>query len=302
MSISRKNIIAILSFVMSVLAGVAGYGLHVYADGAPATQPLWYAGTVSNEAGAPLSGNHQIWVRLYTDQMGTSPALCATGPTSVPVARGRFRVELSTTCVELMRKNPDLFVEVSVDDDSKPFPRSKVGAVPYALEAAHAVSASEAVGSLKQAIERTPRITDWEAFDPAVYVDGKLIANTARYTAGRFRRVGDSIEVQCAVNDTTFLTGTGFIKFRLPNGLAPPNKLVPHSKVGQGNAFSGGYSWVLLVAINPDSGEVGLEFDMRSGQAYAFELTPTIPFTFANGGTIQFSYTVPVSGWKASSP
>jgi hypothetical protein len=301
MSFRRKKQLATLVALISCC--LIGYALHAVAEGAPTTQPLWYAGTVSGPDGVPLKGNHQVWIRLFTQQSGLGAALCTSGPTTIPFDNGRFRVELASPCVDVVKGTPDVFVELSVDDDKLPFPRSKVGAVPYALEAEHAVSASEAVGSLKQAIERTPRITDWETYDPAVYVDGKLIANTSRYTAGRFRRVGDSIEVQGAVNDTSFLAGTGFIKFRLPNGLAPDlNKLVPHSKVGQGNAFTGGYSWLLLVAIDPVTGEVGLEFDAHSGPAYAFELTPTIPFTFASGGTIQFSYTSPVNGWTASSP
>src|SRR5262245_36590720 len=111
--------------LMLMLAALAlafvGYGLHVHAEGAPSTQPLWYAGTVQDNAGAPLTGDHKVSVRLFNVQSG-AVALCSTGPSTVPFELGRFRVELNATCADVMRKTSDLFVEVAVDDESKPFP------------------------------------------------------------------------------------------------------------------------------------------------------------------------------------
>lgn len=134
------------------LAGVTlvglGYGLaHVRAEGAPKTQPLWYAGTVADAAGAPLEGEHSVTLRLFPALTGGSPA-CATAPIAVVFQKGRFRLDASAgACMTAISGTSDLFAELSVDD--KTFPRSKIAAVPFALEAARA---SAAAGALAQQV------------------------------------------------------------------------------------------------------------------------------------------------------
>src|SRR4051812_7123921 len=123
-------------------AAVAGYGVRVYAEGGPRDKPMFYAGTLSVE-GAPANGPHAISLSLHEAAEGGS-ALCSSQTPAADVMHGHFRVELSDACVATLRAKPDTFMEVSFtgdDDVTHTLTRVKVGAVPYALEADHAVSA-----------------------------------------------------------------------------------------------------------------------------------------------------------------
>lgn len=132
--------------IATCLGAVLGYGMHVAAEGAPTDKPLFYSGTVSSKQGAPLEGTHAINISLFSAATGGS-ALCSTSTLQVPVAVGRFRVELpsgSKGCREVVANNPDTWVELTVDDTT--FARTKVGAVPYAIEADHSRSATAVTG------------------------------------------------------------------------------------------------------------------------------------------------------------
>jgi len=123
------------------LGGVVVVGLvaayffgRAHAAGVPSTQPLFYAGTLTDMSGAPASGSHGFIVKLYTDATTTSAA--CTFASAATVTSGRFRLQLDDTCTAAVHANPDLWLELTVD--TQPFPRAKLGAVPYALEAANA--------------------------------------------------------------------------------------------------------------------------------------------------------------------
>ena len=118
---------------------------HARAAGVPTQDPLYYTGYLE-DTGTPLNGPHLIQVNLWTDRTSTDTAnrVCTTVPVgSTQVTDGRFRLPLDPGCVASVHANPDLYVEVVVD--GAPLPRSKVGAVPYALEAD---TASHAAGDL----------------------------------------------------------------------------------------------------------------------------------------------------------
>jgi hypothetical protein len=149
MKISRtaQKTVLLVSAAAVCAGAVLGYGLHVAAEGAPTTQPLFYAGTVSSKDGDPLDGMHAIGVSLF-GAASDGAALCSTSTLQVPVAVGRFRVELpsgSKGCREAVANNPDTWIELTVDGTT--FPRTKVGAVPYAIEADHSKSATAVTGS-----------------------------------------------------------------------------------------------------------------------------------------------------------
>lgn len=137
---------------LSACLGLA-YGLaRVQADGAPQAQPLWYSGSVSDADGKPLDSNYNVTLRLFERQQpqaGELPA-CEADAKSTRIARGRFRIDVSS-CSAALKANPDLYAELTIGDDvnaGKPFERAKIGAVPFALEAQHALSASKAEGGL----------------------------------------------------------------------------------------------------------------------------------------------------------
>ncbi len=134
---------------LSVVGMVAAYRLgKARADGVPAMNPLYYGGVLS-DGGRPVEGVRAVTVRLW-DAATAGAAVCTTSAAGTAFTGGRFRVALDAACVGAVRANPELWAEVQVEGTT--FPRSKLGAVPYALEAGRAVSAAGATGALEARI------------------------------------------------------------------------------------------------------------------------------------------------------
>jgi hypothetical protein len=134
-----------VAFLAGVASSGAVWGLRsVLADGIPTRNPLYYAGTLT-ESGQAVNAPRQVTVNLWNSakpEVG-EVALCSTSVPSTPFVGGRFRIALDPGCKAAIDANPDAFVEVVVDGTTS-FGRSKIGAVPYAVEANHAVSATNA--------------------------------------------------------------------------------------------------------------------------------------------------------------
>jgi hypothetical protein len=108
---------------------------RVQADGIPAVQPLTYSG-VLEEAGSPVTGDRFIFVNLWKDAASTtaSDRVCQTTSTvKTRVTSGWFTVDLDAACTAAVNANPDLWVELIVESET--LPRTKLKAVPYALQA-----------------------------------------------------------------------------------------------------------------------------------------------------------------------
>lgn len=107
------------------------------ADGIPTKDVLSYAGVLEDSKG-PVNGTHNIEVAFY-DAVSTGKRLCQTSPTPVNVVNGRFDVLLPDECVTSgIAKSPDTWISVVVDGSDTG--RTKIGAVPYAVEASHAAT------------------------------------------------------------------------------------------------------------------------------------------------------------------
>jgi formylglycine-generating enzyme required for sulfatase activity len=136
----------VLVVVVAVIAGglIAAWQIRrALAEGVPSTDPL-YVGGMLTDGGTPVEGPRDLTVRLYAGPSGGS-AVCTTAAPGTSVSGGRFRIALDAACATAVHANPDLWMEVQVGTTMFPG-RSKVGAVPYALEAG---TASEAAGSLE---------------------------------------------------------------------------------------------------------------------------------------------------------
>jgi hypothetical protein len=134
--------------VVVAITGIVCYRLgKARADGIPAdADALSYTGYLEDGNGQPVSATLPINVALYAqEQLGQ--AVCETnpGPTpkSVTVEKGRFRVGLPAACVVEVRKGPNLWVQVNVGTEALG-PRTRIGAVAFAVEAGHAAVASTA--------------------------------------------------------------------------------------------------------------------------------------------------------------
>jgi hypothetical protein len=132
-----------------ILAASVGYGLRALAEGAPTTKPLFYSGTL--EANGKLaSGPYAIVLALF-DAESAGTRVCVSESADVPVEAGRFRVEVSADCVKVFQMRPDVWAALKfTGPDGVPhelLKRSKIGAVPFSLEAQHAVSATKALSA-----------------------------------------------------------------------------------------------------------------------------------------------------------
>lgn len=142
--------VAMLCTVASIVAYQIG---RARADGVPTAAPLTYGGYL-DDGGRPVEGVRSVSVRLWDAAAGGTAACTTVAPTTT-FSAGRFRVTLDASCTAAVRANPNLWAEVIVDTAT--FPRSKVGAVPYALEAGRASGAAGALETRLASIESATR-------------------------------------------------------------------------------------------------------------------------------------------------
>ncbi len=137
---------------------VAGSGLFLagraLAGGTPTTAPvLTYSGALTSADGTPLSGNQIVEVRLWDNDTAQGSPLCTSNAKTItPDSAGRFSVALDA-CEADIKANPDTWLEVLLETDglSTSLGLSKVGAVPYAIEAGHATTADDAASAASAA-------------------------------------------------------------------------------------------------------------------------------------------------------
>jgi hypothetical protein len=133
------------AFGVALLAtgGALGLGFHkfVWANGIPDMSPLYYSGTLS-EGGQLVTGTRAITINVWQDGTAMGTPLCQTVSSMTDVVGGRFRIALANSCKAALNQNNNAWVEVV--DGATSVGRAKVGAVPYAVEADHAVAATNA--------------------------------------------------------------------------------------------------------------------------------------------------------------
>jgi hypothetical protein len=141
--------------------------------GATAERALVYSGSLQDADGTPLIGAHQIEVKLRSSSTEGGDVLCPSEPATVQLEGGRFSLPLQNECRNAFNRSSAVFVEVLVNGSS--LGRVQAGAVPYAIEAAHATStdvathaasaetAAAATGALQTTLEDLQTTTDSEA-------------------------------------------------------------------------------------------------------------------------------------------
>lgn len=134
----RLRVAISLTAAMAVGAAASLVVQHVRAAGAPESGSLTYSGQLALVDGSVVSGPKNIGLALF-DAATAGTRVCDAPSTSITVTAGRFAVPLPDVCVTAIKANPNLWVEVQVDGGA--ISRSKLAAVPYAIEASRAVSA-----------------------------------------------------------------------------------------------------------------------------------------------------------------
>ena len=130
-----------------VLGYVAG---RARASGLRAADPMTYRGVLTDLAGVPLTGTKNVQFQLW-DQPTGGAIQCSVGPMPATLVAGAFEIVLPDECTTAVHATPDLWAEVFVDGGS--LNRTKLGAVPYALEADRASNAAGALATQLAGIE-----------------------------------------------------------------------------------------------------------------------------------------------------
>ena len=133
----RKSLALFLGLLVAVVATsalVSHLSGTADASGIPKVDPLVYSGLLADKTGKPLSGSHSVKVSLWTAQT-SGTQLCTSAPSTVDLSKtgGRFRVSLPKACVTAVHITTAIWVEVKADGVN--LPRTRINAVPYAVEA-----------------------------------------------------------------------------------------------------------------------------------------------------------------------
>ena len=136
-------IIGLLSTAAAALS--IGYLVgRARAAGIPATNAMTYGGVLTDTSGTPLTGSKNIQLTVW-DAASDGTSQCSVGPAAQVLVAGGIQVTLPDACTTAVHANPDLWIEAFVDGSS--LGRTKLGAVPYAIEADHVVSAMNATNA-----------------------------------------------------------------------------------------------------------------------------------------------------------
>jgi hypothetical protein len=139
------------------------------AGGAPTVSPLFYAGSLV-ENGVPVDASVPVTFELLAH--GRDEPLCVVEEEAVEVSSGEFRVDVSA-CAAALRQNSDVDVVLTVRGER--FPREKIGAVPFALEADHATTSDLAANVANGAVSSEALASGSVASDEVL--DGALTGN-----------------------------------------------------------------------------------------------------------------------------
>jgi hypothetical protein len=127
-----------------ILGGIAGVSVKALAEGIPSPTPLYYSGTLTENSSA-VTGSRTLTINLWPNAAPTlgERTVCSPTTATTTLVSGRFRMALDASCKGAINQNSNVWVEVQ--DGTTSLGRSPVGAVPYAVEADHAVNATNAV-------------------------------------------------------------------------------------------------------------------------------------------------------------
>lgn len=137
----------VFGFAALGILTASGIGLHIArANGIPATKALTYVGTLEDAAGKLLEGPHDIGLTVWDSGVqGEGTKWCEAPVQSLVVKNGRFELSLPDSCPAGFNDRADTFLEILVDGES--MGRSRIGAVPYAVEADTASKARRATNA-----------------------------------------------------------------------------------------------------------------------------------------------------------
>jgi hypothetical protein len=127
---------------VALVAGALGYvARSARAGGVPSPNTMTYTGVLTDSTGKAVSGQ-QVQVSVWNDATSVQGANEVCGPYAAVTTSsdGSFAVSFDAACVKSVHTYNNLWVQIQVVGQPQPMPRSQLGAVPYALEAANAAN------------------------------------------------------------------------------------------------------------------------------------------------------------------
>ena len=258
---------------------------RVRAKGIPEAGALTYTGELETPDGTPVSGEKNIGLVLY-DAAKQGAEVCSVGSGPVTLVSGRFQLSLPKACSDAISGNPDLWSELQVE--GAPMGRTKLGAVPYAIESLHAVTAAN-----------TPVITAW-ALVPNPKLRQEISAagtNLSGHTTKQmWRRVGDSIEISIGTDLNAAQSNNPFVWDLPPGVVVDESKLEASKHVGSAFLWVPTFGQQACVSLLGDGGR-GIQVRCNGlqspvGGEYPYALPPS---TFIN-----IHIVIPVKGWSTT--
>jgi hypothetical protein len=136
-------------------------------------------------------------------------------------------------------------------------------------------------------------VTDWQSFTPT----GTWVSNTTY--AGRYRRVGDSVQVEYEIVTSGAPTATQLL-VNLPSGLTPDSTKItnPGQSVGTARIRDGGVQTYAGVSYINSSTSGTSTLGIISDDAG--EVTQTVPFTWGSGDSLFLDAVVQISNWSSN--
>ena len=171
------------------------------AAGVPATNAMVYSGYLETAAGKPMTDPVDVELQVW-DDLTSGKKVCALPSQKVTPNNGHFDVTLPDDCTAAVSASPDLWLEPIIGGTS--LGRSKLGAVPYAVEAGHAAHAgiAEAAGG-DLAAQLTAMQGQLDALKGRL--DGSLSSALSAVQTSR-------VDVTAASKDWTWISGTDATK------------------------------------------------------------------------------------------
>ncbi|MFZ5896829.1 MAG: hypothetical protein ACOY0T_37580 [Myxococcota bacterium] len=293
----------------------------VRAAGIPDTgDVLTYTGHLEAPDGTPVDQKKNIAVQLFAQEVDGN-SVCSSPSKPTDVDAGRFQVPLPAECVRRVQESADLWVEVSVD--GAPLGRTKLGAVPYAVEASHSTTADSAVvanalGGLSEAqvqkrvsgacaagqciraiaadgtvtCDSSPIVTDWQIYAPVV----TNLLPSQHVSTGVWRRVGDSLQLRIHTTVKGTVVSSGAWYWSLPSGLVADGAKLTGGATTLGHAAillptQGGQLLVADVSHNSQ----GLLVQVGAGNWWVGNGQ-----TYTDGSTFDIEATVAIKGWTST--
>jgi hypothetical protein len=134
---SKRNVLGFAGF--GLMAGVLGYVAHAArAGGIPTPNTMAYTGVLTNASGAPVA-NQGVTLSIWNVASGGTSPVCGPYAAVTTGTDGSFKVALDAACVTVVHATPNLWTQILVIGQASPMPRTQIGAVPYAVEAARTV-------------------------------------------------------------------------------------------------------------------------------------------------------------------